>query len=351
MPRSHTKLGPYVLSLCSLSVVPCSWCPCGRWFTPADGDIEHGYVNLTKAEQIQESGILTALTAAIEIATESTDLWFTLTTLATFHNPDIFWTSVGILSSQAVLRLAVGLLPLVMFREQSYTSKDANMKDKHHKGRIFGQGSSRKKYFLGLMLMHISPLNGVRVINSAMNLTPPTSSRSGVTVIRETDFVHRAFQLQISLLVMSCVQLIGEDLPEIGVDVWYLVERKWQFSPGELEMLVTTLLLTLISVVRAIYEIRFASRHMKRLPKALNDEFTGLQRTFFGSKVNENKRSWLQRKLRAMFCQFGTPSTPWSRIYEQTDKTGNKRVLVKARHRYYTRVCDLKNLKDDADSN
>jgi len=139
--------------------------------------------------------IFTALTAAIELSSAATDVWFTTTTLASLENQNLFISSISILAFQLFLRLCIALLPLLLFRDLEYYGHDST---------IFGEGSDRKKYVCGLFLTLVSPLNGDEMINKAMNLTPAQGSKKrNAAQVHASDLTKRAYQLQVGLLCTS----------------------------------------------------------------------------------------------------------------------------------------------------
>jgi hypothetical protein len=139
--------------------------------------------------------VFTVLTAAIELSSAATDVWFTTTTLASLENQHLFISSISILAFQLFLRLCIALMPLLLFRDQTYEGNTS---------RIFGDGSDWKKYVWGLILTLVSPLNGVEIINTAMNLTPAQeSNKVNAGQLHALDLMNRAYQLQVGLLCTS----------------------------------------------------------------------------------------------------------------------------------------------------
>ena len=79
---------------------------------------------------------------------------------------------------------------------------------------------------------------------------------------------------------MSVIQLVAEDLPELGIDLAFLGQSDFHFQPGELEVFATTLTLTTLSVVRAFFQIRFSLGNLKNVPQVLDDKQTPLQENY-----------------------------------------------------------------------
>ena len=153
------------------------------------------YEDASKLANDYSGRIFTALTAAIELSSAATDVWFTTTTLASLENQNLFISSISILAFQLFLRLCIALLPLFVFRDLQYDRYEST---------IFGEGSDWKKYVCGLFLTLVSPLNGVEMINKAMNLTPAQGSEKyGAGQLHASDLTKRAYQLQVGLLGTS----------------------------------------------------------------------------------------------------------------------------------------------------
>ena len=153
------------------------------------------YEDASKLANAYSGRVYTALTAAIELSSAATDVWFTTTTLASLENQNLFISSISILAFQLFLRLCIGLVPLLLFR---------NLQAYGHESTIFGEGSDRKKYVCGLFLTLVSPLNGVEMINEAMNLTPAQGSKKyNAEQLHASDLTKRAYQLQVGLLSTS----------------------------------------------------------------------------------------------------------------------------------------------------
>ena len=175
----------------------------GVFRTPAADNTVKRYVDAVGAEAVHEARIFAGITAAIEVASESTDIWFTATALVALNDQSLFYASVAVLGSQLVLRLCIGLAPLVLYREAD---------DEGPTSTIFGEGSSMLGYLGGLALTLVSPLNGITMINESMSLTSIGSNKFKSQQIRATDLVHRAHQLQVALL--------GEREWGAGARVW-----------------------------------------------------------------------------------------------------------------------------------
>ena len=109
----------------------------------------------------------------------------------------LYDVSVAFLIAQVVLRCLVGVFPLLMFPD------------------VFGEGSNRWGLCLGPLLTLVSPINGVKVINASMALTPPDSDMWKAAEQRSRDLVNRAYQLHLALLCISVIQLAAEDVPEL----------------------------------------------------------------------------------------------------------------------------------------
>ena len=116
--------------------------------------------------------------------------------------------------------------------------------------------------------------------------------------------------------------MLFEDLPELGLDLWFLGQTNFHFKPGELEIFITTLVLTLISVTRAMFEIRFSCSNLHRIPQVLDDRKTPLQ----GNR-------WLN-----WLWFISKRKTPWQRL-EKKQKKEDVNKLVEYCH--YTSVVDL----------
>jgi hypothetical protein len=128
-------------------------------------------------------------------------------------------------------------------------------------------------------------------------------------------------------LGVSIIQLCLEDLPELGLDLWFLGQTNFHFAPGELEIFITTLVLTLMSVTRAIFEIRFSCTNLHRIPQVLDDNKTPLQ---------ENR--WLN-----WLWFISRQKTPWQRL-EKKQKKEDVNKLVEYCHYTSVVILEDKNL-------
>ena len=293
-------------------------------------------------EQKYEQGVLLALTAVIETASEGTDIWFTLTTLKNLTDPLLYTASISVLWLQAVLRFLLAMSPLVLFRGP--------------KGKIFDRGSNPWQYLRGVVVTMVSPNNGVKIINEAMNLHPDDGTfRSNEKHAKDT--VARIYQLQVALFAIGLVQVLAEDIPEALIDVLYLAQTDFQFAPGELETFATTAALTLISVIRGVHASWFAWKNIKRVPRVLDNERTPLQKLLRGKK---GKANWFQKRVGWLLNRGRTPLD----VLKRSVKKGNGKLanpgccdsagtdidlMEKARvirkhhpeHKYYTPVVSI----------
>ena len=140
---------------------------------------------------------------------------------------------------------------------------------------------------------------------------------------------------------MSIIQLIFEDLPELAIDLLFLVQKEFKFEAGELEIFVTTLILTTMSVVRAVFQIRFSCRNLENVPQVLDN--------------NPNNRTPLQKSaLGRCLAVFGfdRKKTGWTILKELKAKLDKKvdtcwgcapsvNVNTLARYKHYTSVVVL----------
>lgn len=311
----------------------------------AGSDDYHVARDAAAEEQKYEQGVLSALTAVIETASEGTDIWFTVTTLKGLADPFLYTASVAVLSLQVGLRFLLALSPLVLFRDPE-------------DGHIFGKGSNPWLYAKGVVVTMVSPNNGVKIINSAMNLHPGAGS-GGDSEYHATDMVARVYQLQVALFVIGLVQVLAEDIPEAAIDALYLYQTDWHFGPGELETFVTTAALTLISVVRGIHASWFAWKNIQRVPRVLDDKRTPLQELLRGE--DEGAGNWFQNTVGWLLNSGRTPLDLLKRsvVKKSNGKLGNpgccggapgteidleKAEAVRAHHpehKYYTPVVSI----------
>jgi hypothetical protein len=288
-PHWRIRFATFCLWACSLG------CYAGR-------EDHHVARDAMAEEQKYEQGVLSALTAVIETASEGTDIWFTLTTLKNLTDPLLYTASISVLTLQAVLRFFLAMSPLVLFRGP--------------RGKIFDQGSNPWQYLKGVVVTMVSPNNGVKIINEAMNLYPDDGTYKS-NEYHAKDMVARIYQLQVALFAIGLVQVLAEDIPEALIDVLYLAQTDFQFASGELETFVTTATLTLISVIRGVHASWFAWKNIERVPRVLDNERTPLQKLLRGKKGH--KANWFQRKVGWLLTRGRTPLDVLKRSVKKSD--------------------------------
>ena len=159
---------------------------------------------------------------------------------------DLYDWSVAILSLQLVARFVLALVPFFTVG-------------------CFDTGGNPWGYAKGVLVTLVDPLNGVRRINQCLN----QEGREHTCYAEE--MTRRAISLQKALLFVAIAQFFMEDFPELIIDLLYLQRKGWDLTAtGGVELFIVTLALTALSMARAMSEIRFTYKNLRRIPRVAN---------------------------------------------------------------------------------